>query len=653
MTVPRPYEPLDPIEPRLVTKTSLPKPKAAIALLLILWFENDKPGELTYGCASGVASEGGIFSNDLVEDIHNYAARHNINLDLDEIKTCLKGNPLLESQMESLSSACELIWRLGSLSFVDGTLSKTAERKDGLRYQKTIRFSSNLDLVGILEETNPDAFAHVLMSWLTSGQIATEVDMEGRLVRMLVVFSEPALYKSSKGERGTVFDIRGIYDMLLGSVDDLSVDVVDKGEEPQGTTRILKAAMNEKLFPTLAIDKNTVTIADGVDKEALETYVSRVRVSAQIANVKHEDGVQESSDNRAAIARKDETHSLFPEAQVNEPRNLIFFGAPGTGKSYQLNQLAKRSFGKENVSRVTFYPDYTYSQFVGCYKPCTNDDGDVTYGYVAGPFLDTYLNACTHPSNQYLLIIEEINRASPAAVFGDVFQLLDRSAEGCSEYSVAVPDDMRKHIVKRLGNLSDEEKNTIEAYYDPDMNFAEFSNSIGNDLALPPNMYIWATMNSADQGVFPMDTAFKRRWSFRYMGINEGENANIGGQALSEITVPCGGRDVVWNNLRRAINEFMASDGLRINEDKLLGPFFISPADLTPERFASTFKDKVLLYLYEDAGKTKRSKMFKKELNTYSKVCDAFDEIGEGIFGEGFDGSGLARLTAEADPAEE
>ena len=101
--------------------------------------------------------------------------------------------------------------------------------------------------------------------------------------------------------------------------------------------------------------------------------------------------------------------------------------------------------------------------------------------------------------------------------------------------------------------------------------------------------------------------------------------------------LPCGGRMVVWNNLRHAINEFMAGDYLKINEDKLLGPFFINPAALTPERFADVFKDKVLLYLYEDAGKTKRTKMFKKDLNTYAKLCAAFDEDGTGIFGNGFD----------------
>lgn len=300
---------------------------------------------------------------------------------------------------------------------------------------------------------------------------------------------------------------------------------------------------------------------------------------------------------------------------VSQPRNYIFFGAPGTGKSHELNEIAEDSFPEANVSRVTFYPDYTYSQFVGCFKPMTGDAGDgkteITYQYVPGPFLNTYIDATTHPEQDYLLIVEEINRANPAAVFGDVFQLLDRDPDGRSEYSVAAPIEMQKTLA--AGGID------------------------SGKLALPSNMYIWATMNSADQGVFPMDTAFKRRWDFRYMGINEGEDADIEGTPLNQIEVRCGKRLVKWNNLRRAINEFMSSDELKINEDKLLGPFFINPRALTAERFADVFKDKVLLYLFEDVGKTKRTKMFRKELKTYSQVCEAFDEKGEWIFGSGFD----------------
>lgn len=330
---------------------------------------------------------------------------------------------------------------------------------------------------------------------------------------------------------------------------------------------------------------------------------------------------------------------------ISEPRNLIYFGAPGTGKSYELNKKAGDCFSESNVSRVTFYPDYTYSQFVGCFKPVTRykDSSDkpasepesyISYEFVPGPFLETYVKAVQNPDENFLLIVEEINRANPASVFGDVFQLLDRGADGRSEYEVAAPREMRDHLSVFLSEYATNGHAT-----DPVKLFDEQHRlSMETErLSLPPNMYIWATMNSADQGVFPMDTAFKRRWDFRYMGIDEGENADVGGKALSEIEVPCGKRTVVWNRLRHAINEFMASDDLRINEDKLLGPFFIAPSALTLERFPRVFKDKVLLYLYEDAGKTKRTKMFKREFNTYAKVCEAFDRIGVGIFGNGFD----------------
>ena len=376
---------------------------------------------------------------------------------------------------------------------------------------------------------------------------------------------------------------------------------------------------------------------------------------------------------------------LYPVASypddIDDPYNWIFFGAPGTGKSYQLKKLAERSFIEENISRVTFYPDYTYSQFVGSFKPITkyqhmsdseksakereskvadddasapqNEAGEhmeayISYEFVPGPFLDVYIKAVQNPDENFLLVVEEINRANPAAVFGDVFQLLDRDASGRSVYEVAVPREMHDylriflpeyatnaHITNPNELLSEQERLKNEA----------------SRLSLPGNMYIWATMNSADQGVFPMDTAFKRRWDFRYMDINEGEDAVIDGTPLNKITVPCGGHNIPWNNLRHAINEFMMSDYLKINEDKLLGPFFINPQVLvhTPERFGEVFKDKVLLYLYEDAGKTKHPKMFKKELNTYSKICKEFDKRGADIFGEGFNSSGLADATDDAD----
>ena len=152
----------------------------------------------------------------------------------------------------------------------------------------------------------------------------------------------------------------------------------------------------------------------------------------------------------------------------------------------------------------------------------------------------------------------------------------------------------------------------------------EMLNAMISELKLPPNMFIWATMNSADQGVFPMDTAFKRRWDFRYMDINDGASV-IAGKA-----VMVAGEPIVWDKLRREINDLMATN--KISEDKLLGPFFISPDALDDERFIDVFKDKVLLYLYEDAGKMKRRGLFADEAATYSELCGQFEREGVGVF---------------------
>lgn len=624
MTVPKPHTLPAPLDPRLITKTSLPRPKAAIALLIALWLMNNKPAEVAYGRTSGAADEGGLINDELIEGVEGYAADHGISLDFDEVKDGLKDNPLLTSQMEALNAPFELVWRLGTLSFTDSSLTRSSERKGGQRFQKAIQFSSNLDLIGILEETDSDGFARVLLNWLVGDRVSCAEGIESRLTRMLAVFSEPALFKTCKGDSGTVFTISGVYGCLLEGDDDASVDLVE-GKEAQGPTRILKTAVEAGLYPALNIAGHTVTATKDVSKAELEAYASRIRVSSQLANVKLDNPERNTMENRATAE------------PIDEPRNLIYFGAPGTGKSHELGEHANRYFDEGHRCRVTFYPDYTYSQFVGCFKPMTEQvvdaDGNkrtaITYRYALGPFLETYVKAIKNPEQNYLLIVEEINRANPAAVFGDVFQLLDRRSDGCSEYTVAAPEDMREQLM------------------------VEFDNDVvaSSKLAIPSNMYIWATMNSADQGVFPMDTAFKRRWDFRYMGIDEGEDADIDGTPLNKIEVPCGGRTVVWNKLRHAINEFMASDDLKINEDKLLGPFFINPSALTPERFADVFKDKVLLYLYEDAGKTKRTKMFKKELNTYAKVCAAFDKDGEGIFGNGFDDHIVFGETEDADDA--
>lgn len=308
-------------------------------------------------------------------------------------------------------------------------------------------------------------------------------------------------------------------------------------------------------------------------------------------------------------------------------RNRILFGAPGTGKSYTLNKEKNILLGVDNeinYERVTFHPDYSYANFVGTYKPIPYKDesgkDSITYKYVPGPFMRIYvkaiLNGRTENVKPYILIIEEINRANVAAVFGDVFQLLDRDDYGVSEYPIQASEDMKKYLAEALGG-------------DPD-DFCQ--------LRIPDNMFIWATMNSADQGVFPMDTAFKRRWDFTYLGIDDSENELIGKYVV------LGNQNrqkVEWNKLRKAINVFLAKQ--KINEDKQLGPYFISRSIVVPketnvidrERFIKTFKNKVIMYLFEDAARQKRSSLFEgcfENSIRYSEICREFDEKRIGIF---------------------
>ncbi len=303
--------------------------------------------------------------------------------------------------------------------------------------------------------------------------------------------------------------------------------------------------------------------------------------------------------------------------------NRIIFGAPGTGKSFQLKQESTDGNHFANIERVTFHPDYSYGQFVGSYKPVSDDEGRIRYEYVPGPFMRTLVKALEsgkkgESAEKFLLIVEEINRAKVAAVFGDMFQLLDRTDAGDSVYEIQASEDVRRYLARELGG-------TKENY---------------TSIKIPNNMYIWATMNSADQGVFPMDTAFKRRWEFIYLSINANEKKI----AIEDLPIINGDAKIIkWNILRKSINNMLLKE-CKVNEDKLLGPFFISGevfknATSNPDEFFNAFNSKVLMYLFEDAGKMHQKKLFagidQNEL-TFSKVCEDFKTRGTAIFGNSF-----------------
>ena len=329
------------------------------------------------------------------------------------------------------------------------------------------------------------------------------------------------------------------------------------------------------------------------------------------------------------------TTGIEPEIE----RNLIYFGAPGTGKSFQLDQRVNGLIkNPEQMERVTFHPDYSYSQFVGTYKPVSESDRQIYYTFVPGPFSRVLVNALRSARDlkesalPYFLVIEEINRAKVAAVFGDVFQLLDRKADNSSQYTIQASEDLRKYLASELGGEPED--------------YAE--------IFIPDNMFIWATMNSADQGVFPMDTAFKRRWNFKYIGIDDEEiTENNSGDSIENVKLifTCGTEDIRWNVLRRAINMKLSSEEINAHEDKLMGPFFIKCDGFAldaanhlintaeNDKFISVFNEKVLMYLFEDVARTRRPELFSgitDKCGRFSEVKAEFLTQGLAIFGNNF-----------------
>lgn len=292
-------------------------------------------------------------------------------------------------------------------------------------------------------------------------------------------------------------------------------------------------------------------------------------------------------------------------------KQIIYYGAPGTGKSHTINVETK---GK-NVIRTTFHPDSDYSTFVGAYKPTTKEsyvrdstgrivveDGKkvtedrIVYEFVEQAFLQAYINAWklyaeasdgAHPEEQYL-VIEEINRGNCAQIFGDLFQLLDRKDNGFSEYPITADKDMQKHLAKAFAGMDIPNAAAIDDMYDEPGMSERIKN--GEVLLFPSNLYIWATMNTSDQSLFPIDSAFKRRWEWKYMPIHNAEK---------NWRIAVNGSEYDWWQFLEKVNDYIGST--TNSEDKKLGYFFCKPKDgiIT----ADTFVGKVIFYLWNDVFK--------------------------------------------------
>lgn len=287
---------------------------------------------------------------------------------------------------------------------------------------------------------------------------------------------------------------------------------------------------------------------------------------------------------------------------------IIHYGAPGTGKSFKIKKELE-GVSKDNIFRTTFHPDSDYASFVGAYKPTMGkrplyglfgketvrlkDEKDLSedtikYNFVPQAFLNAYMQAYRKPDEKIYLIIEEINRGNCAQIFGDLFQLLDRDAYGVSEYPIKADADLKSFLEGEFGEGSDAIKN--------------------GELCLPSNLYIYATMNTSDQSLFPIDSAFKRRWDWEYEPIK---------YKNTDWVIDIQGEKYSWVSFQQEINKriFDATN----SEDKMLGDFFVNPAD--GEITEKILLNKILFYLWNDVCKDGEGDIFRiKKENEESEI---------------------------------
>jgi len=310
-------------------------------------------------------------------------------------------------------------------------------------------------------------------------------------------------------------------------------------------------------------------------------------------NTPYDDGKEDGLEEKEVMAK--------PSLSLQQ----IFYGAPGTGKSHTINEETK----KLDVIRTTFHPDTDYSTFVGAYKPTTallpicDELGQpmkigattlhkeqIVYEFVAQSFLQAYVNAWKKydKGDKQYLVIEEINRGNCAQIFGDLFQLLDRNDYGFSDYPIKADADMKRQLQKAFAGLAIAQSDKVNAMYESKNVVSQVLN--GDILLLPNNLYIWATMNTSDQSLFPIDSAFKRRWDWTYMPISNAEKHWV---------IEAGGNSYDWWQFLEKINKKIGST--TNSEDKKLGYFFCKAQNGVIS--AKTFVGKVVFYLWNDVFK--------------------------------------------------
>lgn len=368
-----------------------------------------------------------------------------------------------------------------------------------------------------------------------------------------------------------------------------------------------------KQLPPLAVERDAIALKPGyVEEAARKVYLFESNPEVFVTDRYLE--FLGSTQSLFELERFEQAAASGPSSpdRATGGANILLYGVPGAGKSWTIQH--DYCADDSRMERLVFHPDYTCSDFIGQILPSVRD-GLVSYSFVPGPFTRLLKRAYEDPGAQYFLIIEEINRGNAPAIFGEVFQLLDRDGRGESEYGITNGDI--------AGSV----------YADP-----------SRKVRIPSNMSIIGTMNTADQSVFPLDTAFQRRWTMR-MIKNTFENHAYAAQPILDT-------HVTWQRFCRVMNREITSKNIRVtsSEDKRLGAYFVRSEDLVyhaeaddaglPAREQAKarllncrFAEKVLKYLWDDAFRFSREDIFKSSV--YPSLEAVAEHFSTGAVGDG------------------
>ena len=536
----------DELDLKLGIKSSLPHVKGTIALAILLWECADRPAELIYSQQNGDSI---VLTDELdqwlVDALSEICEEEQIGFEA--LMAGINENQLFKSQMEALIVAFELVWKLAKVSFVEDGKAASAERTGGTRYPKKLLYTVNADIIHSLIDSNYDAYIRVLLSWI-GFNINADPECEQHMLHLLTALSEEAVVKLTDGNRDVIFNQDSVYTKLLETED--AVDI-NGDSEAKGSLRVLKSLLSDGMNPYLSYSRGNVSVVRG-KRSSLEAYQKRVDMFLRLSATKVI-GLED-------IDAEDEGFSpeKYEENRISTGCNVLLYGVPGSGKSWTI----EHEYCKPGsiVERLVFHPDYTYSDFIGQILPAVAEDGQVSYKFTPGPFTNILREAYNNPGKEYILIIEEINRGNAPAIFGEVFQLLDRKVEVREIDDDGYPIGTSEYGITNM--------NIAEEMYGKDRKTEK--------VRIPSNLSIIGTMNTSDQNVFTLDTAFQRRWDMRLI---ENDFSNVV-PTLADAEIL--DTTVTWRNFCVEINKIVVGNSARMTsaEDKRLGAYFVHLRDL-------------------------------------------------------------------------